>query len=210
MSAIDSASVPKDVFTIAERLRAKGKRAWIVGGCVRDLLLGRAANDWDVATDARPEELLRDLSRAIPTGIEHGTVTVVQGGAALRGHDAARRGDLHRRAAPRLGRVRGRHHGQDLARRDFTVNAIALDPVDGAIIDPFGGRGDLRARRAPRGRQSARALLRGRPARPARGALRGHARARRSTRPPRRPSRPRSTPSARWRPSACATSGSRR
>ena len=63
--------------TSASGSAREGKRAWIVGGCVRDLLLGRAAADWDVATDARPSELLAIFPRAIPTGIEHGTVTVV-------------------------------------------------------------------------------------------------------------------------------------
>ena len=69
--------VPKDVFALCERLRSHGKRAWIVGGCVRDLLLGRPVADWDVCTDARPDELLKAFPRAIPTGIDHGTVTVV-------------------------------------------------------------------------------------------------------------------------------------
>ena len=74
------ATVPPDVIDLCERLRSRGKRAWIVGGCVRDLLLGRVAADWDVATDARPKELLSIFPRAIPTGIDHDTVTVVQRG----------------------------------------------------------------------------------------------------------------------------------
>src|SRR5579859_2292461 len=74
MDRVAMASVPPDVTALCERLRSKGKRAWIVGGCVRDLLLGRVAADWDVATDARPKELLSIFPRAIPTGVEHGTV----------------------------------------------------------------------------------------------------------------------------------------
>jgi tRNA nucleotidyltransferase (CCA-adding enzyme) len=136
------ASVPPDVIALCERLRSKGKRAWIVGGCVRDLLLGRVAADWDVATDARPKELLAIFPRAIPTGIDHGTVTVVQQGqhyevTTLRGegtYSDGRRPDWVEFVDD---------ISADLARRDFTVNAMAIDPVDGQVIDPFDGRGDL-------------------------------------------------------------------
>ena len=136
------ASVPPDVIDLCERLRSRGKRAWIVGGCVRDLLLGRVAADWDVATDARPKELLSIFPRAIPTGIEHGTVTVVQRGqhyevTTLRGegtYSDGRRPDWVEFVDDITA---------DLARRDFTVNAMAIDPVDAQLIDPFDGRGDL-------------------------------------------------------------------
>jgi tRNA nucleotidyltransferase (CCA-adding enzyme) len=142
LDRIDPASVPGDVADLCERLRSSGKRAWVVGGCVRDLLLGRAANDWDVATDARPDELVRIFPRAIPTGIEHGTVTVVRGArhyevTTLRGegtYSDGRRPDWVEFVDDITA---------DLARRDFTINAIALDPVDGKLIDPFDGRGDL-------------------------------------------------------------------
>jgi tRNA nucleotidyltransferase (CCA-adding enzyme) len=141
-AGIDIAAVPRDVLDLCERLRSKGKRAWIVGGCVRDVLRGREANDWDVATDARPEELLRVFPRAIPTGIEHGTVTVVKDGrhyevTTLRGdgtYSDGRRPD----SVQFVDDITA-----DLARRDFTVNAIAVDPLDGKVIDPFDGQGDL-------------------------------------------------------------------
>jgi tRNA nucleotidyltransferase (CCA-adding enzyme) len=149
-------AIPGDVLALCERLRSKGQRAWVVGGCVRDLLSGRAANDWDIATDARPKDLLRIFPRAIPTGIEHGTVTVVSGGqhfevTTLRGegtYSDGRRPDWVEFVDDITA---------DLARRDFTVNAIAIDPVDGRFIDPFDGRGDLsrkvlRAVGAPRER----------------------------------------------------------
>jgi tRNA nucleotidyltransferase (CCA-adding enzyme) len=130
------------VLDLCERLRLQGKRAWIVGGCVRDLLRGRTANDWDVATDARPKELLRIFPRAIPTGIDHGTVTVVKEGhhyevTTLRGEGTytdGRRPDWVEFVDDIT---------RDLARRDFTINAIALDPADGRILDPFDGRRDL-------------------------------------------------------------------
>jgi tRNA nucleotidyltransferase (CCA-adding enzyme) len=139
---VDLAAVPHDVLQLCGTLRSHGKRAWIVGGCVRDLLMGRVANDWDVATDARPNELLRFFPRAIPTGIEHGTVTIVRQGhhyevTTLRGegtYSDGRRPDWVEFVDDILA---------DLSRRDFTVNAIAVDPLDGKLIDPFDGRADL-------------------------------------------------------------------
>jgi tRNA nucleotidyltransferase (CCA-adding enzyme) len=148
---VDLAAVPRDVLSICEKLRASGKRAWIVGGCVRDLILGRIANDWDVCTDARPPELLRLFPRAIPTGIEHGTITIVVAGPAGAKPDAK----MHYEVTTLRGETTysdGRRPDSvhfvdditaDLARRDFTVNAIAVDPLDGHVIDPFDGRGDL-------------------------------------------------------------------
>ncbi|MBV9947233.1 MAG: HD domain-containing protein [Myxococcales bacterium] len=139
---IDLAAVPRDVLDVCERLRSRAKRAWIVGGCVRDLLRGTTANDWDVATDARPKELLRIFPRAVPTGIEHGTVTIVREGhhyevTTLRGEGTYSDG-RHPDWVEFVDDITA-----DLARRDFTVNAIAVDPADGKIIDPFDGRGDL-------------------------------------------------------------------
>ena len=139
---LDLAAVPLDVLALCERLRAHGKRAWIVGGCVRDWLLGRDPNDWDVATDAPPKDLLRIFPRAIPTGVEHGTITVVSKGrhyevTTLRGegpYSDGRRPDSVTFVNDIVA---------DLARRDFTVNAIAVDPLDGTLIDPFDGRRDL-------------------------------------------------------------------
>ncbi|MGA2449346.1 MAG: HD domain-containing protein [Polyangiaceae bacterium] len=135
-------AVPKDVVDLCGRLRESGKRAWIVGGCVRDLLLERPVNDWDVATNAQPAELLRIFPRAIPTGIEHGTVTVVRGSrhyevTTLRGEGTytdGRRPDWVKFVDDIVA---------DLARRDFTVNAMAVDLADGKFVDPFDGRGDL-------------------------------------------------------------------
>ena len=142
---VSLAHVPADVFALCDKLRAEGKRAWIVGGCVRDMLLGREVNDWDVCTDARPRELLKIFPRAIPTGVEHGTVTVVLNKkhyevTTLRGEttysDGRRPDSVHF-----VDDITA-----DLARRDFTVNAIAIDPADGKVIDPFGGRRDLAAK----------------------------------------------------------------
>ena len=136
-------AVPADVFAICRTLADKGKRAWIVGGCVRDLILGRTASDWDVCTDALPDDLLRIFPRAVPTGIAHGTVTVVKNHqhyevTTLRGettYSDGRRPD----SVFFVDDITA-----DLARRDFTVNAMAISPVDGHLIDPFDGQGDLR------------------------------------------------------------------
>ena len=140
--AADLAKAPRDVTDLCERLRSRGKRAWIVGGCVRDLLMGRAAADWDVATDARPNELMAIFPRAIPTGIEHGTVTVVQHGQHY--EVTTLRGDGTYTDGRRPDKVEFVDDiTADLARRDFTVNAMAIDPLDGKVIDPFDGVGDL-------------------------------------------------------------------
>lgn len=137
--------VPEDVLAICRRLREKGKRGWIVGGCVRDLLRGGAAKDWDVCTDARPDEVVSFFRKVIPTGIQHGTVTVVLKGehyevTTLRGEGAYSDG----RRPDKVEFVDD--ITADLARRDFTFNAMAIDPIDGHLIDPFGGRADLEAR----------------------------------------------------------------
>jgi tRNA nucleotidyltransferase (CCA-adding enzyme) len=137
--------VPRDVHTMCSILREAGWRAWVVGGCTRDLLLGREVHDWDLATDARPEQVSKVFRRVIPTGIQHGTVTVLLHGV---GYEVTTlRGDGVYSD--------GRHPDQvtfvddlaeDLNRRDFTVNAIAFDPLDGSLTDPFGGQGDLVAK----------------------------------------------------------------
>ncbi len=152
MTLFDRNAIPAGVLAVCARLREQGHRAWIVGGCVRDLLRGASVADWDVATSALPEQVQRAFRRVIPTGIQHGTVTVHipdrEGGGAyevttLRGETTytdGRRPD----AVVFVDDIVA-----DLARRDFTVNAIALDPLregDAAIIDPFYGRGDLQRR----------------------------------------------------------------
>ncbi|KYF66424.1 CCA tRNA nucleotidyltransferase [Sorangium cellulosum] len=136
--------VPEDVLGICRRLRERGKRGWIVGGCVRDLLRGEPAKDWDVATDARPDEVVVAFRKVIPTGIQHGTVTVLVRGVPY--EVTTLRGDGTYTDGRRPDRVEFVDDiTADLARRDFTMNAIALDPVDGHLIDPFGGRKDLDA-----------------------------------------------------------------
>jgi tRNA nucleotidyltransferase (CCA-adding enzyme) len=141
----DLEKVPKDVFVICEKLRAAGKKSWIVGGCVRDSLLGKEVADWDIATEALPHLLIKTFPRAIPTGLQHGTVTLVMNKhhyevTTLRGETAysdGRRPD----AVHFVEEITA-----DLARRDFTMNAIAVDPENGDLVDPFGGKRDIDAK----------------------------------------------------------------
>lgn len=143
--AFDLRLAPAAVHGIVARLRELGFRSWLVGGGVRDALRGVPPADWDVATDARPDDLLRAFPKAAPTGLQHGTVTVVDDGkhyevTTLRGESAYSDG-RHPDAVRFVDDITA-----DLARRDFTVNAIAVDPATGAVTDPFGGGRDLSAR----------------------------------------------------------------
>jgi tRNA nucleotidyltransferase (CCA-adding enzyme) len=137
--------VPEEVRGLCRTLRDRGYRAWVVGGCLRDLLRGRPAQDWDLATDARPEQVQAVFPRVIPTGIQHGTVTVRQRGQSfevttLRGEGAYSDGRRPDSVAFVSDLV------EDLARRDFTINAMAYDPLDDVLTDPFGGVRDIEAR----------------------------------------------------------------
>jgi tRNA nucleotidyltransferase (CCA-adding enzyme) len=146
MSSSISFTVAPEVRFVTDKLRAHAKRGWLVGGCVRDLLMGRPHTDWDLATNALPEEVMKIFPRTIPTGIDHGTVTVMVGKepievTTLRGEGAYSDG----RRPDSVEFVDDLE--QDLARRDFTVNAIAVDPLDLSVIDPFGGQRDIEAKR---------------------------------------------------------------
>ena len=137
---------PRTVLEIASDLEKAGFEVWAVGGAVRDALLGHAHLDWDLATNATPEEVRQVFGRrrTIPVGIEFGTVGVLDEAGTLHEVTTFRR-DV---------RTDGRHAvvefgaslEEDLARRDFTVNAIAYSPSRERIADPFGGRRDLAAR----------------------------------------------------------------
>ncbi len=137
--------VPKDLVEFSRVFRDAGKRAYLVGGAVRDMVLGKPSNDYDVATDARPEEIQKLFRRVIPTGIKHGTVTVLWRGFHV--ETTTFRSEA--------GYSDGRHPDEitfgtsivdDLSRRDFTINAMALDLETGELLDPHGGIADLGAR----------------------------------------------------------------
>lgn len=133
----------RSVLDIAGRLEAAGFEAWCVGGAIRDALLGGAPLDWDLATTARPEQVqqLFGRKRTIPVGIEFGTVSVLD--AAGVAHEVT----TFRRDVDTDGRHAVVEFGasleDDLARRDFTINAIAWRPSTRELRDPFGGRADI-------------------------------------------------------------------
>ncbi len=140
------ARVPPGILAVLERLQSDGHEAYLVGGCVRDLVTGRVPQDWDVTTQAVPAQVQRLFQKVIPTGIAHGTVTVLVPGGQVEvttyrveaGYADGRRPD----------RVEFRRDlEEDLARRDFTINAMAFDPRAQELRDPFGGLEDLTLRR---------------------------------------------------------------
>lgn len=135
---------PKYVIHILNTLERSGYEARLVGGCVRDTLLHRRPNDWDVATAAAPEAVTELFERTVPTGIRHGTVTVLYGGSACEVTTYRVEGSYSDHRRPDSVRFTSRLE-EDLSRRDFTINAMAMD-ASLAITDPFGGREDLSRR----------------------------------------------------------------
>ena len=137
--------IPENVRAVLNTLEAAGHEAWCVGGCVRDSLLGRTPVDWDVAASALPEETLAAFgSRALPTGLKHGTVTVKTESGPVEVTTYRIDGAYRDHRRPESVAFT-RSLDEDLRRRDFTVNAMALN-LQGALRDPFGGREDLRRR----------------------------------------------------------------
>ena len=130
----------RPVFVL-EKLKNAGYEAYFVGGCVRDTLLGREVHDWDMTTSATPEETMTVFSKCVPTGLKHGTVTVLEQGEMFEVTTFRCDGEyLDGRRPENVTFVRDLK--EDLSRRDFTVNAMAMD-ADGNITDLFEGREDL-------------------------------------------------------------------
>jgi len=133
---------PLPVLRVLRTLKEAGREAWVVGGSVRDRLLGRSVGDWDLTTSATPEEVSACFERVIATGIEHGTVTVLSEGLSVEVTtyrvDGAYADGRRPEAVTFTRSLR-----EDLARRDFTINAMAWDPDEGRLEDPFGGVADL-------------------------------------------------------------------
>ena len=128
---------------LLDALHAAGYAAYAVGGCVRDSLLGRTAHDWDLCTSALPQQVMElfGTEQCIPTGLQHGTVTIKYGGQLYETTTFRTEGSY----------TDGRHPDEvqfvpdvreDLARRDFTINAMAYNAAEG-LVDPFGGQKDL-------------------------------------------------------------------
>ena len=119
--------IPEFVKSVLESLEAAGHEAWCVGGCVRDALLGRRPDDWDVTTDALPEETLEIFgNRAIPTGLRHGTVTVRSMNRSIEVTTYRVDGEYRDHRRPESVTFT-RSLEEDLKRRDFTVNAMACN-----------------------------------------------------------------------------------
>ena len=137
--------IPTHALTVVERLEHYGYEAYVVGGCVRDSLMGRNPKDWDVCTNALPEEVLRVFKRfhVIKTGLQHGTVTVMVDKQPVEVTtfriDGAYTDNRHPDSVNFVSRVE-----EDLARRDFTINAMAYNPARG-LVDAFDGQADLKA-----------------------------------------------------------------
>jgi len=136
--------VPKDLKEFAAVFAAAGFRCYFVGGAVRDRLLGRPVSDWDAATDARPEEVRRLFKSVIPTGIQHGTVTVRWRGSSIETTTFRVDGEYEDGRRP-VSVSFTSDLVEDLSRRDFTINGMAVDPETGVIVDPNGGLADLAA-----------------------------------------------------------------
>src|ERR1700722_17969932 len=138
--------IPELAILVCSKLHDAGFQAYLVGGCVRDLAMGATPKDFDITTDASPEKIMELFPRNIPTGLQHGTVTVCMGEGI----------DNHFEVT--TFRVEGEYLDgrrpetvkfvksvvEDLARRDFTINAMAFDPVRKILFDPFRGEEDLR------------------------------------------------------------------
>jgi len=148
---LKQASIPEAIVGVARRLHGAGYQAVLVGGCVRDTLLGLPVDDWDVASSATPSEVQALFRRTIPTGIEHGTITVLiplrpgEPGEPVEVTTFRGEGEYVDGRRPASVEFHRDLH-DDLARRDFTVNALAWDPVERIFADPFGGLADLQAR----------------------------------------------------------------
>ena len=137
--------MPQEVHSLLARLESAGYQGWAVGGCVRDTLRGAVPSDWDVTTDARPERVMALFGeRAIPTGLKHGTVTVCAGETHVEVTTFRRDGTYSDHRRPDAVQFSSSLE-EDLARRDLTVNAMAMD-LRGHICDPFGGQEDLSRR----------------------------------------------------------------
>lgn len=136
--------MPKNVDTAINLLQSAGFEAYAVGGCVRDSLLGKTPNDWDITTSAKPEDMKSVFAEfhCIDTGIKHGTVTVVIDGEPLEITTFRLDGEYEDNRHPKSVTFTS-NLGADLGRRDFTVNAMAYSKMTGTV-DLFGGQNDLK------------------------------------------------------------------
>ena len=138
--------IPPEVLFVIDRLESRGYRAYCVGGCVRDHLMGREPGDYDVTTSARPDEMLQVFSdcRLVETGLQHGTVTIVRNGMNIEVTtyriDGSYDDGRHPDSVTFTDKL-----SDDLCRRDFTINAMAFSPENG-VVDLYDGKEDLKKR----------------------------------------------------------------
>lgn len=135
--------LPASVKMVIDSLQAKGYEAYAVGGCVRDSILGRVPDDWDITTSATPYEVKKVFQRTVDTGLKHGTVTVLAGSHAHEVTTYRIDGEYEDSRHPKSVEFT-RNLEEDLKRRDFTINAMAYSHETG-IVDEFGGMADLAA-----------------------------------------------------------------
>ena len=139
---INLSSVPIQVKEVIAILERNSFKAYLVGGVVRDIFMGKKPNDYDIATSATPTQVLQFFPGALPTGEKHGTVTVFNGGQGMEVTTLRREGKYRDHRRPdRVEFITDLK--EDLSRRDFTINALAMGP-DGTLYDYFGGLQDIR------------------------------------------------------------------
>nr|MDA3852029.1 CCA tRNA nucleotidyltransferase [Spirochaetaceae bacterium] len=133
---------PKEIQKIAELLYKAGYDSYLIGGAVRDQLLGKPAKDFDLTTNALPQEVMKLFKRVIPTGLKHGTVTVLMGELSVEVTTYRVDGKYSDGRRPDMIQFTPSIH-EDLKRRDFTINSIGYHIIDGKMLDPNGGLDDL-------------------------------------------------------------------
>ncbi len=134
-------ALPENVKNIIDELENAGYEAYAVGGCVRDSILGRIPNDWDITTSAKPEEVKKIFKRTVDTGLKHGTVTVLMGKETYEVTTYRIDGEYEDSRHPKSVEFTS-NLKEDLLRRDFTINAMAYNDTSG-LVDIFGGMEDI-------------------------------------------------------------------
>jgi tRNA nucleotidyltransferase (CCA-adding enzyme) len=137
--------IPAYVISVTDTLARAGFESWIVGGSIRDILIGRRAIDFDVATNALPRQVMGLFRRTVPTGIKHGTVTVLRGHHRVEVTTFRRDGKYSDSRRPDEVEFASSLQ-EDLSRRDFTINGMAYDPATDTLVDPYAGKEDLKGK----------------------------------------------------------------
>ena len=138
-------NIPSHVEQVVKTLSKSGYRAYVVGGAVRDLLLGKEPHDWDVTTNALPDQVQKAFKKTYPTGRKHGTISVQVDGNIVEVTTFRKDGIYHDGRRPSSVEFTD-NLTEDLSRRDFTMNAIAYDAINKELIDPFGGTKDINSK----------------------------------------------------------------